>query len=94
TQPAGLSAGSVFKNPETVPAGKLIDDCNLKGLKIGDAYISDKHGNFIINRGNARFNDVYELIQIIKSVVEKKYNIILEEEIQILPQIKNLNNWR
>ncbi|MEO0084356.1 MAG: UDP-N-acetylmuramate dehydrogenase [candidate division WOR-3 bacterium] len=94
TQPTGLCAGSVFKNPKSVPAGKLIDDCHLKGLSVGNAYVSEKHGNFIINRGHAQFNDVYELIQIIKSIVEKKYNIILEEEIQILPKIKTLNSWR
>ncbi len=88
TQPDGASAGSVFKNPSFTPAGKLIEENNLKGLKIGNAYISKKHGNFIVNQGNAHFNDVYELIQIIKSTVEIKIGTILEEEIQILPKAR------
>lgn len=84
-QPHGMSAGSVFKNPKTTPAGKIIDECGLKGLAYRGAMISKKHGNFIINKNNACFKDVYELIQIIKSAVEAKTGIILEEEIQILP---------
>jgi UDP-N-acetylmuramate dehydrogenase len=87
TQPRGASAGSVFKNPNlSTSAGKLIDNCNLKELKLGNAYISKKHGNFIINQNNAHFNDVYELMQIIKSTVELKTGTILEEEIQIFPK--------
>lgn len=88
TQPNGASAGSVFKNPPLVPAGRLIDENNLKGLKIRNAYISKKHGNFIMNQGHAHFIDVYELIQIIKSTVELKTGTILEEEIQILPKAR------
>ncbi len=85
TQPWGASAGSVFKNPEQASAGKLLDEAGLKGLMIGGAYVSNKHANFIINRGGARFNDVLELIQIMKMRVEAKTGIILEEEVEIVP---------
>lgn len=83
------SAGSFFKNPpETIhgkPAGRLIEECGLKGLKIGGAKISEKHANFVINDGGARFKDVYEIAQIVKATVEEKTGILLEEEVQILP---------
>jgi UDP-N-acetylmuramate dehydrogenase len=85
TQPWGASAGSIFKNPKQEPAGRLLDEAGLKGLQIGGAYISSKHANFIINRGGARFNDVSELIQIMKMRVEEKTGIILEEEVEIVP---------
>jgi len=83
-QPWGSSAGSIFKNPKGMAAGKLIDEAGLKGLAIGGAYISNKHANFIINRGGARFNDVLELIQIMKMRVEARTGIILEEEVEIV----------
>lgn len=85
TQPWGASAGSIFKNPQQASAGKLLDEAGLKGLMIGEAYVSNKHANFIINRGGARFNDVLELIQIMKMRVEAKIGIILEEEVEIVP---------
>jgi len=85
TQPWGASAGSVFKNPKGNFAGKLLDEAGLKGVSVGDAYVSNKHANFIINRGCAKFNDVLELIQIMKMRVETKTGIILEEEIEIIP---------
>lgn len=85
TQPWGASAGCIFKNPKGTSAGKLLDEVGLKGYTVGDAYVSKKHANFIINRGRARFNDVLELIQIMKLRVETKTGIILEEEIEIIP---------
>lgn len=98
-QPWGASVGSIFKNPinsimQQIPAGKLIDEVNLKGLKCGDAIISTKHANFIINKKNAHSNDVYELIQIIKSKVELKFNVILQEEVQILPKFMEVKKWQ
>jgi UDP-N-acetylmuramate dehydrogenase len=93
-QPWGASAGSVFKNPRQMFAGKLIQDSQLKGIKIKGAYISKKHSNFIINEQNAKFTDVYELIQLIKSSVESKTGIILEEEIQILPKVQEVKKWQ
>lgn len=78
------SAGSVFKNPAGQFAGQLIEQCGLKGKKIGQAMISKKHANFIINLGNAQAKDVLELIQLIKKSVKEKFNLNLEEEIDIL----------
>lgn len=84
TQPLGKSAGSVFKMIDGIPAGKLIDDCGLKGLKIGDAEVSKVHANFIINNGHATSNDVMSLIELIKTYVNEKYNKMLELEIEIV----------
>lgn len=84
TQPLEYpSCGSVFRNPEGVSAGKLIDESNLKGYKINDAVISSKHANFIINTGKAKSEDIIELINIIKTTIKKNYNIdlVLEQEI-------------
>ena len=79
------SAGSVFKNPSSgFAAGYLIDKSNLKGMRIGDAEISSKHANFIINHGNASSNDILKLIKIIKNAVKKNFNINLELEIKLL----------
>jgi UDP-N-acetylmuramate dehydrogenase len=76
------SCGSIFKNPAEFSAGHLIDSCTLKGLKKGDAQISLKHANFIINLRSAKYDDVDYLIRKIKEEVYKKYSIILEEEIK------------
>lgn len=74
------NAGSVFKNPENLSAGKLIDECNLKGLKVGGAMVSEKHANFIINFDNATSSDIISLIEIIKKTVKEKKNIDLNLE--------------
>ena len=84
-QPLGcFSAGSIFKNPEGYSAGKLIEKCGLKGRTRGDAKISEKHANFIINLGNATSEDVVFLINLAKQEVRKKFGIELEEEIEFL----------
>ncbi len=83
-QPRGLSAGSVFKNPRGDYTGRLIEKADLKGVKYGDAYISEKHGNFIINRGNAKAKDVLYLIRKIKKRVKKKFGVKLKLEIKIV----------
>lgn len=77
------SAGSVFRNPEGMSSGKLIEDIGLKGYTIGGASISEKHANFIINNGTATYEDIIELINFIKKKVKKAYDIdlILEQEI-------------
>lgn len=81
TQPLEYkSAGSVFKNPSNISAGALIDECNLKGFNINDAYVSSKHANFIINKGNATSKDIKELIEYIKNEVRKNKGIELELE--------------
>lgn len=77
------SCGSVFRNPEGLIAGKLIDEANLKGKCVGGAMVSNKHANFIINNGNATPEDIIELINEIKNTIKKNYNIdlVLEQEI-------------
>ncbi|MCX6791305.1 MAG: UDP-N-acetylenolpyruvoylglucosamine reductase, partial [Candidatus Gribaldobacteria bacterium] len=62
----------------------LIEQCSLKGQRIGEAQISEKHSNFIVNFGSAKSLDVVELINLIKQKVQAKFKIILEEEIQYL----------
>ncbi len=74
------NAGSVFKNPKDNYAGKLIEDLGLKGYKINDAMVSLKHANFIVNLGNAKSEDIKNLINYIKTEVKKHYNIDLELE--------------
>jgi UDP-N-acetylmuramate dehydrogenase len=82
TQPLNFpSAGSVFKNPPGFFAAKLIEECGLKGKKIGGAKISEKHANFILNLGRAKAKDVLKLIKLIKEKVKKKFGIVLKEEI-------------
>ena len=84
TQPLDKpSAGSVFRNPEGLSAGKLIEDAGLKGYKIGGAEISTKHANFIVNTGDATYEDILELIDYTKKKTKEIYNIdlILEQEI-------------
>ena len=74
------NAGSVFKNPTDMSAGKLIEDANLKNYHINDAYVSDKHANFIINKGNATKKDIVNLINFIKQEIKRIYDIDLELE--------------
>lgn len=74
------SAGSVFRNPDGDFAGRLIEEIGYKNKNINDAYVSEKHANFIINKGNATGKDVKELITEIQNEVEKKYNIKLKAE--------------
>ena len=84
TQPLDKpSAGSVFRNPEGLSAGKLIEDAGVKGYKIGGAKISTKHANFIVNTGDATYEDILELIDYTKKKIKEIYNIdlILEQEI-------------
>lgn len=79
------SAGSVFRNPsEEIPAGKLIEDAGLKNTHINDAYVSNKHANFIVNMGNASSDDIIKLINEVEDVVASKYNINLKLEQEIV----------
>jgi UDP-N-acetylmuramate dehydrogenase len=87
TQPLGSpSAGSIFKNPSGASAGELIEKAGLKGLRIGDAEISRKHANWIINRGNARARDILELIKKMEKEIFGNFGVRLEREIRILSQ--------
>lgn len=74
------NAGSVFKNPEGNYAGALIEQVGLKGFACGDAEVSQKHANFIINKGNATGSEIRELIKIIKNKVYEEYKIDLSLE--------------
>ncbi|MBQ7466703.1 MAG: UDP-N-acetylmuramate dehydrogenase [Clostridia bacterium] len=82
-QPQGKSAGSVFKNPKVEPAGKLIDRAGLKGLRLGKAYVSKKHANFILSDG-ATDRQVKKLIAKIQKIVKRKFGIYLEREIEYI----------
>ena len=88
TQPLSWpSAGSTFKNPDNNHAAKLIEDCGLKGFMIGDAKISEKHANFIINLGAAKAKDIEDLINHIKKIVLKEKNIKLIPEVEIIGDV-------
>ena len=78
------SAGSVFKRGSNFYASKLIDDCGLKGYSVGGAQVSEKHAGFIINKGEASFADVVNLIEHIKSVVYEKTGNKIECEVKII----------
>jgi UDP-N-acetylenolpyruvoylglucosamine reductase len=84
SQPAQPSAGCIFKNPKTVPAGKLIEELGLKGTKRGGAMISTVHGNFIVNEGDATAKDVLELIEFVKQTAKTRRGIELETEVEII----------
>jgi UDP-N-acetylmuramate dehydrogenase len=79
------SAGCVFKNPPGVSAGKLLDECGLRGRKIGDAEVSVRHANFIVNRGGAAAGDVLRLIEVMRSAVRREFGIELELEVRHWP---------
>lgn len=78
------SGGSTFKRPEGYFAGRLIEDCNLKGFSIGGAQVSTKHAGFVINTGSATCKDVLDLCEHIKKTVYNTYNVVMEREIKIL----------
>jgi len=78
------TAGSVFANPPGQWAGWLIENAGCKGMRIGDAMVSDKHANFIVNLGMAKAEDILELITRIKNLVMQKYQIELELEVRVV----------
>ena len=84
TQPSGASLGSMFKNPPGNAAGRLIDQCGLKGTRVGDAEISTVHANFFVNLGQAKASDVKALIDLARQQVLEKFGIELELEIELL----------
>ncbi len=84
SQPAAPSAGCMFKNPATIPAGKLIDELGLKGTRVGGARISLEHGNFLVNDGNATAADVLELIGILQAKAKAARGIDLHIEVEII----------
>ncbi len=85
TQPVEMpNAGCVFKNPPGDSAGRLIEAAGLKGASVGDAQISTKHANFIVNRGHATAGDVLSLIHLVGKTVEEKFGVTLELEVKIV----------
>ncbi len=84
SQPRESSAGCMFKNPASIPAGKLVDDLGLKGVQLGAAKVSDVHGNFIVNMGGASASDVLNLMQYIRDMAEERASVKLESEVQQL----------
>jgi UDP-N-acetylmuramate dehydrogenase len=85
TQPWNFPcAGSIFRNPLPNYAGKLIEEAGLKGFSIGGAKISEMHGNFIVNAGNATAKDVLDLIQYVKEKIDQLYSIKIETEVEII----------
>lgn len=87
-QPLNLpSCGSVFKNPEGHKAGALIEQCGLKGYRVGGVQVSEKHANFIVNTDRGTASDVHTVIQHVKSQVMAKFNVQLEAE------VRYIGNW-
>ncbi len=82
--PKGKSMGCIFKNPENLTAGKLVENAGLKGLRYGGAVVSQEHANFIINDRKATAREIKNLIALMKNAVYTQYKISLEEEIRYL----------
>jgi UDP-N-acetylenolpyruvoylglucosamine reductase len=81
SQPREPSAGCIFKNPTNHSAGRLIDECGLKGERVGDAEVSAVHANFIVNRGGASANDVIELVRRVRARVREARGVELRPEV-------------
>lgn len=84
TQPPGASMGSMFKNPAGDHAGRLIEAAGLKGTRIGNAEISTLHGNFFINHGETRAEDIRALVTLVQKTVFEKFNVKLELEVELV----------
>jgi len=83
-QPPGSSLGSIFKNPGNDKSGRLIEAAGLKGTRIGNVEISQKHANFFVNHGDAKAKDIYSLIRLAQQTVKEKFGVQLEMEIELL----------
>lgn len=82
TQPSGQAcAGSVFRNPPGMAAGRLIEQSGCKGMKRGGAMVSEIHSNFIVNTGQASPDDIYELIAVVREAVRRDSGVVLETEV-------------
>ena len=77
------SAGSTFKRPTGYFAGRLIEDCGLKGYAIGDAQVSEKHAGFLINRGAATCSEMLRLVEHVQNTVREHFGVELECEIRV-----------
>ena len=86
--PVGLStAGCIFRNPPDLCAGRLLDECGLKGRRVGAAIVSTDHANFIVNEGGASGDDVAQLVRLMREAVQRRFGIALELEVQCWPAI-------
>lgn len=84
-EPKGFpNAGSIFKNPPGLFAGKLIEECGLKGARVGGAQVSDKHANWILNVGEAKAADLLALIERVRATVLERSGVALELELQVI----------
>jgi len=85
TQPViGKSAGCMFKNPPDQHAGYLIEEAGLKGMRVGDAEVSDKHGNFLMNVGSATAEQMLALAERVRGIVKERYGLALEYEVRLV----------
>lgn len=84
SQPVAASAGCIFKNPEGLPAGRLVEEIGLKGFSVGRARVSEVHGNFIINEGEATASEILTLIAEIQAAAARERGIDLQTEVQIV----------
>ncbi len=90
TQPLSLpSAGSFFKRPDGYFAARLIDECGLKGVKVGGAAVSDLHAGFIVNIGDATTNDIFKLAEYVRDVVFARTGVIMEREVRYIRSDKS-----
>jgi UDP-N-acetylmuramate dehydrogenase len=78
------SAGSIFKNPKEGPAGKWIEEAGLKGFRIGQAMVSERHANFIINLGKAKAEDVVRLMEFVEKKIFEEKGISLKREVKVV----------
>jgi len=78
------SAGSIFKNPKEGPAGKWIEEAGLKGFRVGQAMVSERHANFIINLGKAKAEEVIRLMELVEKKIYEKKGISLEREVKVV----------
>jgi UDP-N-acetylmuramate dehydrogenase len=84
-EPKGFpNAGSIFKNPPGQFAGKLIEDCGLKGTRVGGAEVSPKHANWIVNVGGATAGDVLALVDVVRRAVQEKFGVELQMEVKVI----------
>lgn len=81
------NTGSIFRNPQGDHAGRLIEAAGLKGTRIGDALVSEKHANFIVNAGTARAADVRALIRKVQAVVKERFGI------ELVPEVEMVGEW-
>lgn len=85
SQPLDLpNLGSMFKNPKNAHAAQLIEQAGLKGKRIGDAQVSEKHANFIVNLGSAKADDVVKLIELVKRTVYQHFGLMLDLEVKLV----------